>query len=153
MKFVHKFVEHIPANLDKGVLYISIDTDVVIHLCACGCGEEVVTPLGPSEWCFIYDGKTVSLDPSIGNWSYTCKSHYWITNGEVVWARAYSKTEIAKERSKAKAFRKKYFQTRKMNSVGRNTLDNVLHDSDSKLPNGKKSKFCKEILSIFRKWI
>ncbi|WP_245801874.1 DUF6527 family protein [Chitinophaga sancti] len=30
-----------------------------------------------------YDGETVSLHPSIGNWQFNCKSHYWI-NKDVI---------------------------------------------------------------------
>ncbi|WP_417924835.1 DUF6527 family protein [Collimonas pratensis] len=27
------------------------------------------------DWSLTYDGKTVSLDPSIGNWSLPCRAH------------------------------------------------------------------------------
>jgi hypothetical protein len=54
----------IPDVLDRDKVYISLDYNTVPHLCACGCGEEVVTPLQPSEWKVIYDGETVSLHPS-----------------------------------------------------------------------------------------
>jgi hypothetical protein len=42
----------------------------------------------------MYDGK-VSLHPSIGNWSFPCRSHYWIRGNEVVWAEQWSDTRIA----------------------------------------------------------
>lgn len=32
-------------------------------------------------WTLIFDGDTVSLDPSIGNWSFHCQSHYLIVRG------------------------------------------------------------------------
>jgi Family of unknown function (DUF6527) len=35
------------------------------NLCCCGCGEKVVTPLRPTDWKLIFDGKTISLDPSL----------------------------------------------------------------------------------------
>ena len=66
MKLAHEFVDSIPEELEDGVLYVSIRFGTVVHKCACGCGEEVVTPLGPAEWRLTYDGKTVSLAPSIG---------------------------------------------------------------------------------------
>ena len=50
MRLRHKFVDYIPQQLDDGVLYVSIGFGTVVHRCACGCGEEVVTPLGPAEW-------------------------------------------------------------------------------------------------------
>jgi hypothetical protein len=51
--------------------------------CACGCGKEVVTPLSATDWKLIFDGKTVSLDPSIGNWGFPCRSHYWVRNNRM----------------------------------------------------------------------
>ena len=73
MRLRHEFVDHIPEQLDDGVLYVSIRFGTVVHRCACGCGEEVVTPLGPAEWRLTYDGRTVSLEPSVGNWSFPCR--------------------------------------------------------------------------------
>ena len=39
------------------------------HSCCCGCGEEVVAPLTPTDWKMTFDGETTSLRPSIGNWT------------------------------------------------------------------------------------
>ena len=74
----HEFVEFIPDKLADGVVYVSIPYATVAHKCCCGCGMEVVTPLSPTDWELIFDGESISLDPSIGNWSFDCKSHYWI---------------------------------------------------------------------------
>jgi hypothetical protein len=63
----HEFVEFIPDAIEEGKIYVSIGYATAIHKCACGCGREVVTPLSPTDWKLIFDGKTVSLDPSIGN--------------------------------------------------------------------------------------
>jgi hypothetical protein len=81
-----EFVKYIPQHLDEGVLYLSMEFNTVNHLCACGCGLEVVTPLSPKSWQVTYDGEAISLYPSIGNWQFPCKSHYWIIENEVVWA-------------------------------------------------------------------
>jgi hypothetical protein len=54
-----------------------------------------VTPLSPLDWKLIYDGESISLDPSIGNWSFKCRSHYWIRQGRVVWAPRWSRDQIA----------------------------------------------------------
>ena len=67
MRLRNEFVDHIPEQLDDGVLYVSMRFGTVVHRCACGCGEVVVTPLGPVEWRLTYDGRTISLEPSIGN--------------------------------------------------------------------------------------
>ena len=74
----HEFVEYIPRELKDGVVYVSIPFATVIHKCCCGCGQQVVTPLSPSQWTLSFDGKSISLHPSIGNWNFPCKSHYWI---------------------------------------------------------------------------
>ena len=98
MNFRHQFVEYVPERLDEGVLYISTTFATVVHLCASGCGAEVVTPLSPSEWEFTFDGRAVSLAPSVGNWSLPCRSHYWIVKGQVRWARDFSDSEVAQVR-------------------------------------------------------
>jgi hypothetical protein len=46
----HKFVDEIPEELSLGHLYISINYATASHLCCCGCGQEVVTPISPTDW-------------------------------------------------------------------------------------------------------
>ena len=110
MKLVHKFVKNIPDSLEDGVLYISIEYATAIHKCCCGCGCEVVTPFSPTDWELIFNGKTVSLSPSIGNWGLACKSHYWITNNKIVWAPKWSKEKIKLNNSKDKSRKKNYYK-------------------------------------------
>ena len=88
------FVETIPDIVDDGVLYISMSLSSAIHRCACGCGQEVVTPLSPTDWQLYFDGENVSLEPSIGNWAFNCRSHYWIRAGKVRWSGSMSDTDI-----------------------------------------------------------
>ena len=88
------FVPRIPTELESGVLYINLECNVAIHKCACGCGEKVVTPIDPKGWTLTYNGDTVTLSPSIGNWAYRCKSHYFIQRNKVKWARQWSDNEI-----------------------------------------------------------
>jgi len=90
-----KFVEFIPEHLEAGVLYVSRRYATASHLCCCGCGLEVVTPLNPAKWRLTERDGAVSLAPSIGNWSFPCKSHYWITGNHVRWAGAMSPEMIA----------------------------------------------------------
>ena len=112
MTITYKFVELIPDVLEQGVLYISIEYCTVVHKCICGCGNEVVTPLSPTDWELTFDGKSVSLDPSIGNWNFECKSHYWIIKNRVRHSGKWSDWEIDKGRKvdakkKMKQFKKK----------------------------------------------
>lgn len=44
-----------------------------------------MTPLDPDEWQLSFDGETVSLYPSIGNYRFPCHSHYYITKNKVRW--------------------------------------------------------------------
>lgn len=100
----HCFVENIPekSKLENDTLYISLKYNVAIHKCACGCGNEVVTPLDEDNgWVLSYNGKNVSLDPSIGNWNLPCMSHYWISKGEVYFISDNKK----KKKRKRKNFR------------------------------------------------
>jgi hypothetical protein len=85
---IPKFVVTMPDKLEEGVLYISEQYATAIHLCACGCGIETVTPLQPQfkdGWRLIKDGLLVSLEPSIGNQKFPCKSHYVITKNKIIW--------------------------------------------------------------------
>jgi hypothetical protein len=94
----HQFVEFIPEDLSEDTLYISIRFATASHLCCCGCRNKVVTPLHPAGWKLIFDGKTVSLSPSVGNWSFPCKSHYWIRANRVQWVEQWSDERIAAAR-------------------------------------------------------
>ena len=90
----HRFVSAIPEVLEDGVLYVSIAYATSVHRCCCGCGREVVTPFSPTDWAMVYDGASVSLKPSIGNWSFPCQSHYWIERDRIRWAERWSPDQI-----------------------------------------------------------
>jgi hypothetical protein len=90
-----EFVESAPRPLSEGVLYISDRFRTALHLCCCGCGKEVVTPLNPAGWSYKREAGTVTLKPSVGNWSFPCRSHYQIIRSEVVWAKPMSASQIA----------------------------------------------------------
>jgi hypothetical protein len=89
------FVDEVPEHLDEGTLYISIPYTTAIHLCCCGCRTQVVTPIRPARWHLFFDGETVTLTPSIGNWGFPCRSHYWIKENHIRWAGQLSAREIA----------------------------------------------------------
>lgn len=90
-----EFVSLMPDVLEPGVAYVSMEYATVQHLCCCGCGNQVVTPLSPARWHLSFDGKTISLNHSIGNWSFPCQSHYWIERSEVVWDKPFNQEQIA----------------------------------------------------------
>lgn len=105
----HEFVHYIPEKLEDGKLYVSVAFATVAHRCCCGCGNEAVTPLSPTDWRLIFDGESVSLDPSIGNWSFACRSHYWIRRGQVHWARRWSEEEIRAGRARDRRSKERHF--------------------------------------------
>lgn len=106
----HEFVEFIPDELDDNTLYVSIDYGTATHKCFCGCGNEVITPITPTDWSLIFNGETVSLHPSIGNWSFECRSHYWIKNSKVQWATEWSDTQVDFGKRMDKEKKNKYFE-------------------------------------------
>jgi hypothetical protein len=105
----HKFVEYIPEELESELIYITVQYRTAIHLCVCGCGNKVVTPFSPTDWKLIFDGKTISLSPSIGNWNFDCRSHYWITNNEIRHASRWNEKQIETGRKNDKKRKEKYF--------------------------------------------
>jgi len=110
--FTPKFVETVPEELEEGHLYISTRFRTATHLCACGCGSRVVTPIKPAKWAFTYDGETITLHPSIGRWQLPCQSHYWIRRNQVEWSRAFGDDEIEEVLRKDAEDLHAYYQSR-----------------------------------------
>ena len=105
----HQFVKAIPNELEERTLYVSMDYATVVHKCCCGCGREVVTPLSPTDWKLTYDGESISLSPSIGNWSFECRSHYWIDKSTLRWASQWSKEQIAAGRAHDRGAKERHY--------------------------------------------
>lgn len=105
-----RFVEFIPDKIDEGMLYISTTFCTAIHKCVCGCGNDVVTPLSPTDWKLTFDGKSVSLYPSIGNWSFECQSHYFISKNEIQYAKRWDKKRVDTGRILDLINKEKYYQ-------------------------------------------
>lgn len=68
-KLTTELVEFIPDDLEQGKIYVSLRFGCAIHLCACGCGLQTVTPFNPPNgWNLSLDeNNDVTLSPSIGN--------------------------------------------------------------------------------------
>jgi len=79
-------VLHIPKCLKSGKLYVSDYDGQAVHLCACGCGFAVRTPLREGGWWFLTDaeGKIV-LRPSTLGLELPCGSIYCITHNRIEW--------------------------------------------------------------------
>jgi hypothetical protein len=109
MKIELQRVDYMPKDLKPGILYLSEEFDIALHLCPCGCGAKVKTPLGPTEWSVEETKSGVSLRPSVGNWQQPCQSHYWITRGEIIWAPKWTPEEIAAGRRNEEQRRQTYY--------------------------------------------
>jgi hypothetical protein len=103
------FVDGIPDRLEEGVLYVSLEHDAMMHLCACGCGEEVSTPLGPTDWRLTWDGASISLAPSVGSGGLACRSHYLIDRNAVRWLAPMTDWSIADEQDRTRAAKDRYW--------------------------------------------
>jgi hypothetical protein len=94
-----RLVTAIPEQPEAGVFYVSVEYATTLHLCACGCGQEVVLGISPNDWKVCWDGLTISVSPSVGNWSLPCRSHYVIRHNRIQWAKTCRDEEIARTRA------------------------------------------------------
>ena len=114
IKLEHRFVEFVPKELEDNVLYVSLRFSTVVHKCACGCGNKTITPLSPTDWRLIYNGRSVTIKPSIGNWSFPCQSHYWIKENCIQWASSWSRKEIQAGRNLSRLNKNQYYSRPKI---------------------------------------
>lgn len=112
-RYTFQFVGFMPKVLDEGVLYVSMAYATASHMCFCGCDMKVVTPLSPTDWHLTFNGDTVSLDPSIGNWSYPCRSHYILRSNRVIWAGAIPDAQIRAVRVSDAREKMRYYEQRR----------------------------------------
>ena len=119
------FVEFMPDEIEPGKLYVSMEYATVVHACCCGCGNQVVTPLSPQRWKLMFDGKSITLDPSIGNWSFPCKSHYFIRQSRVQWSRTWTKREIAWVQANDQQALETYLEPETLTSEDSGTIQSV----------------------------
>ena len=93
-----RHVHFMPKELEPGMLYVTEEFGTAAHLCACGCGEKVRTPLGPTGWTLKETSRGPSLWPSVGNWQKGCCSHYIIERGDIIWAGRWTPERVARGR-------------------------------------------------------
>src|SRR5882762_6861362 len=116
-KLEHKFVHYIPEQLQPGVIYISMEYATAAHSCCCGCGEQVITPFTPTDWELTFDGETISLWPSIGNWNFDCRSHYIIRNNRALSAEPWDMKKVAAGRQRDKRRKDAHYSERNTGST------------------------------------
>jgi hypothetical protein len=109
--FIVQRVRFMPDSFEPGVLYVSEQYRTSQHLCACGCGAKIRTPLGPTEWTLTDTEDRPTLSPSVGNWQQTCQSHYLIKGGAVIWAGKWTDKEILAGRRREQKRRQTYYDS------------------------------------------
>ncbi len=134
----HEFVEFLPENLEEKVIYVSVNFGTVAHKCCCGCGNEVYTPLSPTDWKLTFDGESIKLFPAVGNWNFDCKYHYWIRNNQVKWADEWTDEKIREGRFRDQENKKKYYQSEIITSAGHSNEEKD-NNSDGLRTKGKSS--------------
>ncbi len=75
--------------MEEHTLYVSMRFAILSHMCPCGCGRLVDVALSPETRSIYFDGKYLTLEPSIGV-TFPCNSHYSIICNEVVWHPPYT---------------------------------------------------------------
>jgi hypothetical protein len=105
-------VKFLPRELAPGILYVSEEFAVAGHLCACGCGNKVITPLGSAEWTLTERNGRPTLHPSVGNWQLPCRSHYVIAEGMIHWGNQWSDAQVVEGRRAEEQLRQTYYASR-----------------------------------------
>jgi len=123
-------VHYMPRELEPGILYVSNEFEIAAHMCPCGCGNKIITPLGPTDWSLIIRKDKPTLFPSIGNWQLPCKSHYWIRDGSIKWSYQWTEKQILAGRQKEDRRRKIHYsnteQKKKNQSIFRRLINWLL---------------------------
>ncbi len=90
-QYSYKIVQDIPNNIEPVIIYIIKDgmvADTLVFKCPCGCGNVIhLNLLNDTSPCWRYkiQKKKISISPSVRALK-GCKSHFWITNGNVDWS-------------------------------------------------------------------
>ena len=113
-----EYTDRIPKIMRDGVLYISKKYGTAAHNCCCGCGMKIVTPLKPGQWGLTEKRGKISLWPSIGNWSLNCRSHYIISDNQIVWAGQFTESQIAANRRGDRLAREAAYAERRQLKAG-----------------------------------
>nr|WP_302622672.1 DUF6527 family protein [Janthinobacterium sp. HH104] len=131
------------------MLYVSMDYATAVHSCCCGCGDRVVTPFTPTDWRMTFDGESISLHPSVGNWNQKCRSHYVIQRNNVLEAGVWSTAQIEAERRRDKKAKARHYG--QLNDDKSGTV--VIAEGDvSSAVSQKKARPSESIWSRFKLW-
>jgi len=120
-------VYYVPKQLEPGILYFSKEFGIAAHLCPCGCGNKVVAPIAPTDWSLTVKRGKPTLYPSIGNWQIPCRSHYWVTDGKIVWSYQWTEDQIQDGRKHEEFQRKSYYENLERNRKEKSVFIQILN--------------------------
>jgi hypothetical protein len=146
-----EYVKHFPANFELGVLYISEEFETAGHLCCCGCGEKVITPLNPAKWSIRKEGSTVTLSPSVGNWKYACQSHYLIVRNQVITARKFNASAIESVQRRDQRDMNRYVRQTNAAAEG-NTGNRPMLSENIPPPSAQAPGLMSKLMTWLRRW-
>jgi hypothetical protein len=118
-------VYHMPRVLEPDTLYVSEEFGIAGQLCACGCGNKTITPLGPTDWELTIKNGKPTLEPSIGNWPLPCQAHYFIREGAILWSSQWTEEEIIACRKREMSRREVYYKNLQIKPQKRSLLRGI----------------------------
>jgi hypothetical protein len=84
-----------------------------IHLIRAGLLCDLFNPNQRIErdygWALTFDGRGVSVAPSVGNWNLKCRSHYVISGNRIEWAGGWTTEQIAAGFARDQAAKARYY--------------------------------------------
>lgn len=91
--FKWKIVSELPEDPNEHILYLEgngkeVDLWYALLKCPCGCGDNLMLNLMTDTkpcWKVNISNNRPSIFPSIWR-TKKCKSHFWLTQGKVVWS-------------------------------------------------------------------
>ena len=84
-------VECMPNERESGVLYVSEEFGIALHLCACGCGSKIKTLLGLVDASEDEQDQPQALRGPAGKLPVSRSNHSW----RIVWAEKVDTEQIA----------------------------------------------------------
>lgn len=82
MRYRYELVERIPREMADAVVYHTEEFELAGLKCACGCGHRI-TLIVPDSHQVKNERGYATILPSIGVLDAPCKSHFFITRGDV----------------------------------------------------------------------
>lgn len=94
MIYSYLATDRIPKQLSEGMVYHNPKFEIGAMLCACGCGVRIDL-LVPDSHQIKSENGLATITPSILVCAGSCRSHYFITAGQVEWANEFTPAQAS----------------------------------------------------------